>query len=358
MKKNYFAIGVMSGSSLDGIDLALCSFSQKENQWNYQVHKVDTIEYSSSERILLNKAPFLSGYELTAADKRLGTRIGKGINAFLEGINTPIDFISSHGHTIFHNPEESLTLQIGHGACIAAQTNRPVVCDLRSMDMAYSGQGAPLVPVGEKYLFQEHQIFLNLGGISNISFHKKDKVVAFDICPCNIVLNQLANEASQDFDNEGRLAEKGEINHQLLSKMNAIDYFQKEYPKSTDREWTKQHIFPLILDNTISLSDRLRTYTEFIAHQVAKSCEILKEKNTQKTIFCTGGGAFNTFLMQLLQEKLYPLKVIVPNQETVAYKEAIIFAFLGLLRWLKVPNIEASVTGAKKNTVGGAIYWA
>jgi anhydro-N-acetylmuramic acid kinase len=346
----YNVIGVMSGTSLDGLDICYCSFSvTKDNKWNYKINTATTIDISLDLKTKLKNAITFSGLDLALLNNEMGDFIGHSINQFIKkhSINS-IDFISSHGHTIFHQPEKKLTLQIGNGANISSITKYPVICDFRSVDLALNGNGAPLVPIGDNLLFAEYDYCLNLGGIANISYQDKRRI-AFDICPTNIVLNKLASELGKEYDENGDFAKSGKINNTLLAELNRIEYYQKSHPKSLGFEWVEQNIFPILKNYEISIEDKLRTYTEHIALQISKQ---LKKDSS---LFITGGGVFNHFLIQRLNE-VSDVKIVIPSKEIINFKEALIFGFLGVLRYRNEINSLKSVTGAMFDNIGGCIY--
>lgn len=341
----------MSGTSLDGLDLVLCRFfySQKET-WNYQIVKADTIPYNNEMKNLLVSLPELSALDYFYAQRDFSTWVGSQINHFLINEKEKPILIASHGHTVFHQPEEALTVQMGSGAVIAAHTGITTVADFRTTDVALGGQGAPLVPIGDKLLFANYDACLNLGGISNISFNLDDDRVAFDISLCNIALNYLANHCQLPYDKDGEMARSGGLNEELLLKMNSFSYFNQPYPKSLGREWFESNFKPILDESSLSIPDLMRTVTEHIAQQIAK----VIPKNTQ-SILVTGGGAKNIFLIDLLKNYT-KTNVIIPDEYTISYKEAIIFAFLGLLRIQNKNNVLKEVTGARKCSCSGAVY--
>ncbi|MCB9361507.1 MAG: anhydro-N-acetylmuramic acid kinase [Flavobacteriales bacterium] len=346
----YNVIGVMSGTSLDGLDICYCSFSvNKNNKWDYKINAAATIDISLELKTKLKNATSFSGLELALLNNEMGDFIGHSINHFIkENSIFSVDFISSHGHTIFHQPEKKLTLQIGNGANISAITQNPVICDFRTSDLALNGNGAPLVPIGDCLLFAEYDYCLNLGGIANISYQEKERI-AFDICPTNMVLNKLANELGKEYDENGDFAKSGKINHTLLSELNNLAYYNQTPPKSLGFEWVEENIFPIIDKCTISTKDKLRTFTEHIAQQISKQLK----PNT--TLFITGGGAFNHFLIQRIND-MSDVKIVIPSEEIINYKEALIFGFLGVLRYRNEINTLKSVTGAQYDNIGGCIY--
>ncbi len=343
----------MSGTSLDGIDICYCSFSiSEEKRWSFKIYNAETINIHDGLKQKLTNAINFNGLDLALLNNELGNFIGHSINTFINQnklSKSEIDFISSHGHTIFHQPENNLTLQIGNGANISANTILPVINDFRTIDVAMSGHGAPLVPIGDEFLFSEYDYCLNLGGITNISF-KKDKRLAFDICPNNIVLNFLANKLNLEYDNNGRIAKSGNLNESLLKELNLLNYYNEPYPKSLGIEWIQSYIFPILSKFKIPIDDQLRTFCEHIAIQISKHLS----PNSQ--VLITGGGAYNKFLIERIKE-LNSCQIIIPDKQFIDFKEALIFGFLGVLRWRKEINILSSVTGASNDTISGCIYY-
>ncbi|MBP6312977.1 MAG: anhydro-N-acetylmuramic acid kinase [Flavobacteriales bacterium] len=348
MKKHYQAIGVMSGSSLDGIDLAWCEFIEENGGWEYSIREARTIQHTAQMRQRLTEVMQGSALDLARLHRDLGIAIGEECAELLQG--STIDVIGSHGHTIFHKPAEGLTTQIGCGAHIAAISKTTTVCDFRTMDVAYDGQGAPLVPLGEKLLFPEHKAFLNIGGICNISLHHADRIEGYDVCIGNQALNYLAEEAGERYDAKGAMARSGELNAPLLKNLNALPFHQQTPPRSLGREWFNEHVLPLINDRSIPLPDRMRTVVEHIALQLATAL-----KDSSSKCLVTGGGAYNTFLMDRIRAHS-GADLEIPGASVVEFKEALIFALLGVLRMRDENTALASVTGAKQNSVGGAVY--
>jgi anhydro-N-acetylmuramic acid kinase len=347
--QKYTAIGIMSGTSLDGLDIALCEFTF-DNSWSFNIAKARTIDYSDKWRDRLSKAQKLSGFDLLYLDKLFGRYIGESVNDFLSDVNMKIDFIASHGHTVFHQPEKKLTLQIGSGAEICSTTGINCILDFRSLDIALGGQGAPLVPIGDKMLFSEYSACINIGGFANISFNEKNKRIAYDICPANIILNNLSQKLGSDFDNNGDFGKQGQLNTKLLSELNGIPYYNREYPKSLGREWLEKEFMPIIEKSEISIIDKITTVYHHIAEEIVNSIN----SNLSKVLI-TGGGAYNKFLIDLIKHKSKS-EIIIPSKEIVEFKEALIFTFLGVLRLRNENNTLATVTGAKKDSSGGTIF--
>ena len=349
-------LGVMSGTSMDGVDLALCHFDYSNGKWKYEILSSECIPYNDEWIKKLSDASSLNGYDLIKLHKEYGAYIGGLAAEFLKKSGSPAALISSHGHTIFHNPAELISFQLGDGAAIAARSGLPVVCDFRSLDVCLGGQGAPLVPIGDKLLFGEFGFCLNLGGIANISFEANGKRIAYDICPCNLLLNHYAQLSGEPYDKDGEMAKDGSINEALLAKLQEWEYYRMPSPKSLDKDSLLNSLLPLIDSLNISNKDKLATLTEHIAERILADIENhIKENDKNSRVLLTGGGAFNAFLIQKLK-KSCRADFVIPDAQIINFKEALVFAFLGLLRLLNKTNTLASVTGAKRDSSGGAIY--
>lgn len=351
----YRVIGLMSGTSLDGLDIACCTFRWDKNEWQYKLHYAETLKYSKQWYLRLKEAHLLSSETLLQAHNEYGKLLGNKVSAFIKKhALKKIDFVASHGHTVFHNPLKGFTFQLGNGASLASACGLKVISDFRIIDIALKGQGAPLVPVGDKLLFPEYDFCINLGGFSNISFEHKNKRIAFDICPVNTALNYLAESEGKSFDKDGKMAEAGNINYELLAILNKLSYYRKEPPKSLGREWLENYFLPPLDANSIPAKDKLSTVTEHIAHQLARV--VLNSRKTGN-ILLTGGGAHNRFLVSKFREKLPAHRVVVPAKNLVNYKEALVFAFLGVLKNEQKINTLSSVTGAVKDSCGGIVFF-
>ncbi len=339
----------MSGTSLDGLDICLADFSGRENKLEYEIESAETIPYSDEWKNKLLLAEKCVGAELMGLHSEYGKFLGEQVLQFLKKIPKEKypQLISSHGHTIFHRPEAGYTFQLGSGEFLAHTCKIPVVCDFRSTDVALGGQGAPLVPIGDRLLFGEYEYCLNLGGFANISFEKSGKRIAFDICPVNYVLNRLANRVGKEFDGSGKISSSGKIIPELLEKLDSLSFYKKSPPKSLGREWVEEMVFPLLSSNE-KTEDLLRTFTEHIAGQISAQC------NSRGKMLATGGGAYNDFLISRLREKCIP-EIIIPEKNIVDFKEALVFALLGWLRWNNKINVLSSVTGASADSSSGSI---
>ncbi|MBG42689.1 MAG: anhydro-N-acetylmuramic acid kinase [Aequorivita sp.] len=349
-KKKYHIIGVMSGTSLDGIDLAEIVFKYAEEKWNFQFLAAETIPYTSFWKDELREAIHYSEEKLERLDFKYTEKLSEEISKFIKKHNIlEIDAVCSHGHTVLHQPEKGFTYQIGNLPRISKLLGQTVVCDFRVQDVELGGQGAPLVPIGDQLLFPEYDYCLNLGGFANCSFEKDGQRIAFDICPVNIVLNKYAEKRGFDFDESGKLAASGEVDQNLLQKLNTLSFYAQKPPKSLGLEWVKECIFPLLDASKISSEDILRTFTEHIAVQLANH---FSEK---ASVLITGGGAYNSFLIDRLKN-LASMEVVIPSTEILEYKEALIFGLLGVLKLRNEVNCLASVTGAKKDHSSGKIF--
>lgn len=357
----YRAMGLMSGSSLDGLDIIFAEFLENGGQWSFELLEAGCQPYPEEWKSRLSGATGLTARDYLLLHSDYGHYTGQQVNAFIDQYNLhyKVAVIGSHGHTSFHLPAQQMTAQLGDGAAIAAETGLPVVSDLRALDVAFGGQGAPIVPIGEKLLFPGYDYFLNIGGIANIT-GLSPEFTAFDICPANRVLNMLAAEAGKEMDEGGAMAASGSIHHGLLVQLNELDYYRKPWPKSLANDFGTDTVYPLIRSAGISLADALCTYTEHIAIQTAEAVSALQEKNKKENsrLLVTGGGAFNDHLLQRLDAHLSQLGVttVLPDARLVNYKEALIMAFIGVLRWRQEYNVLSSVTGARRDSIGGALW--
>lgn len=343
----YKVIGIMSGTSLDGLDIAYCLFSIKNGKWSYSIEKAETIQYSIEFKNKLVKAENTTSLEFAKIDKEFGYFIGKEVRMFIDKYNLNVDFVCSHGQTIFHQPQIKLTSQIGDINSISAQARIKTIGDFRRLDIALGGQGAPLVPIGDRLLFSEYPYCLNLGGFSNISFEENGLRIAYDICPVNIVLNYLAQKEGYDYDKDGKLARSGKVNNIVLEQLNSLDYYKTKGKKSLGKEWVIKNIFPIIQKSKLQNIDLMATYVEHIVQQLYG--------NINGDVLITGGGVFNKYLIERLLSNLTNHKIFIPQPKIINYKEALIFAFLGVLRERKEINTLSSVTGAIKDSCGGLI---
>lgn len=356
----YRAIGLMSGSSLDGLDIVFAELEEQGGRWSWSIQASECRPYSEEWKNRLASATMLNARDYLLLHTEYGHYTGREVNAFIEkfGLAYKVAVIGSHGHTSFHLPASGMTAQLGDGAAIAAETGLPVVADLRALDVAFGGQGAPIVPVGEKLLLSGWDYFLNIGGIANISANR-DPYVAFDICPANRVLNLLASDAGLDMDENGQLAAGGTINQALLHTLNDHGYYQLAWPKSLANDYGTEILYPVLKRSGIPLADQLCTYTEHIAEQTAKAIGLLQENHRPDSrLLVTGGGAFNGYLLERIRQhaQAHGVQVELPEPGLINYKEALVMALMAVLRWRQNDNVYASVTGARRNSVGGALW--
>ncbi|HKK66663.1 MAG TPA: anhydro-N-acetylmuramic acid kinase, partial [Bacteroidales bacterium] len=337
----FHALGLMSGTSLDGLDVAYCRFSlQADSIWNFQIIEAETVSYPDGMKQALQQAMSYNKPQLRKLSESYAQWMGEKLISFIESYNiSNVDFIASHGHTVFHQPENGITVQIGDGQQLADTTGLPVISNFRMQDVVYGGQGAPLVPIGDKHLFADYDQCLNIGGFSNISMEMRGERVAWDICPVNTVGNDLANRIGLEYDENGKTARQGAVIPDLLDALNALPFYREKPPKSLGREWVSAFIEPVLAPylEINSLRNVIRTWYEHAAIQIAAQL--------QGNVLVTGGGAKNAFLMQRIRN-LSHADISIPEDTLVDYKEALIFAFMGVLRCREEINVLASVTGA------------
>ena len=357
----YRAIGLMSGSSLDGLDIAFVSFEEIRGSWTFELRAQQCVQYSEDWRARLKNAPSLSAHDFMQLDHDFGILTGTGVKEFIRtnGLDHQVQLIVNHGHTIFHEPANGFTTQIGSSAAIAAINSINVIDQLRSLDVALGGQGAPIVPIGEKLLFPTYTSFLNIGGIANISFHNAGETKAFDVTVANQALNYLAAENGLSYDKDGQLAASGQVNTALLSGLNKLSFFSKKEPKSLANQYFTTTIQPLLDGADISVADKLCTYCSHIASQVAYASGDFNNQpgEQEKKMLITGGGAHNLFLAERIQAALLPygIQATIPASQVIDYKEAIIMGLLGVLRW-REENTVLGNTGASRPSIGGAVW--
>lgn len=367
----YKVIGLMSGSSLDGLDIAYVYLHETGGKWAYEILHTDCQAYSASWVEKLSNAVHLNALDYQLLHAEYGHYTGRMVNKFIDDNNLhhQVHLIASHGHTTFHWPEKKMTAQLGDGAAIAAVTQLPVVSDLRALDIAFGGQGAPIVPIGEKLLLHDYNWFLNLGGIANLSFNGPVKYSAFDVCPANRVLNLLMLETGKPYDEDGNMAATGTANNALLQQLNKLDYYRQDFPKSLANNFGTGVVYPIIQQYSLSIPDALRTYVEHIAEQIGKAAGRLlvtadnhatnAEMNPGKNkLLVTGGGALNSFMVERISEQLamHSIEVVVPGKQLINFKEALVMALIGVLRWREEYNVLSSVTGAVRNSINGALW--
>jgi anhydro-N-acetylmuramic acid kinase len=348
--ETYHVLGIMSGTSLDGLDLALCRFTLSGKQWTYAIDKAATIPYPDFWFRRLEQAHTLDAHSFLLLHKEFGRFIGEKGNVFLNDSVRP-DLVASHGHTIFHTPFQGLTFQVGDGAALAAECGITTVCDFRSLDVALGGQGAPLVPAGDEILFGNYDFCLNLGGFANISFRKNNRRIAYDICPVNTLLNHLSRKIGLPFDRDGNTGRSGKIIEELITFLDSDPYYQTPPPKSLGREWLEKNILPLINTENYPVPDLLRTVYQHAVTQISSNLS----SDPSRKVLVTGGGAYNRFLLEKIRENTL-CNLVLPDDLLIQFKEALIFAFLGVLRMRNEINCLASVTGARQDSSSGCVY--
>lgn len=353
MSAIYDVIGLMSGTSMDGLDLAHCRFSRSADSWTYEILEAETLPYSDEWRERLCGAVGLDALSFQQLHVDYGFYLGMKVSDFVIKHRVKANFVSSHGHTIFHQPEKKLTVQVGSGSSIVSKCKLPVICDFRVLDVALAGQGAPLVPIGDRYLFSEYDFCLNLGGFANVSYEHGGRRIAYDICPVNIVMNALTERIGKAFDENGELAAEGMLSHYLFTELNQFAFYKiaPNTPKSLGKEWVTTNIDPLLDLYELDEKDQLRTFCEHIAFQIGKA---LNDKAKGKLLI-TGGGAYNAFLVNCIKQQVIH-EVIIPDKKTIEFKEALIFAFLGVLRMRNEINCLKSVTGAFADSCCGVVH--
>jgi anhydro-N-acetylmuramic acid kinase len=358
----YRVIGLMSGSSLDGLDIVFAELEETNRKWSYEIKAATCTPYSHEWVKKLAGATSLKAADYLLLHSQYGRFIGEQVNAFIKAHNLQhkVQLIASHGHTTFHLPQHGMTAQLGDGAATAAATQINVVSDLRALDVAFGGQGAPIVPIGEKFLFADYPFCLNVGGIANLSFKATDGYVAFDICAANKVLNMLAQLDGKEYDDSGKLAMSGDVDTRLLTQLNKLPYYHLPAPKSLANSFGIEEVFPMVNASSNNTADKLRTYVDHIAMQVGYAVQQLTQQygQLQGKMLVTGGGAFNSFLVKKIQAAVdvYGITVEVPDSTIVNYKEALVMALIGVLRWREEYNVLNTVTGAQRSSIGGAVW--
>lgn len=340
----------MSGTSLDGLDVCCATFTRRKQGWGFNIDCAKVYEYSDELcRKLGTEAQNMSAKDFCALHSEYGFFLGERVNDFIKEYGVKPDLISSHGHTIFHEPVKKLMCQIGDGAAIAAVTGIPVVSDFRRLDIMLGGQGAPLVPIGDRLLFGEYDYCLNIGGFSNISYESSEGRIAFDVSPVNYVINHYCRQIGVAFDKDGEIARCGCVNKETLKVLDDLQYYHQKPPKSLGREWVENNIFPILDSSGLSIEDKLRTFYEHAAIQLSKVTQ------PGRSLFITGGGTYNKFLISRISE-LSKDEIIIPDSQVIEYKEALIFALLGIMYMENQPSCLSSVTGATHDNIGGMLF--
>lgn len=358
----YYVIGVMTGSSLDGIDMAYTKITVENGKYSYEVLIAECVPMPQKWKLRIEQLVLQNAVTYLKTSAYFGHFLGERIAEFIEkhNLKEQLDFIASHGQTVFHQPENLFSSQIGDGAAIARKTGFPVVCDFRSIDVALGGQGAPVAPIADKLFFPKHKLFLNLGGIVNIAVKHNDRFIAFDITAANLALNKVAKLKGADYDHDGNIAANGEVDGRLLEELNGSWYYEKDYPKSLSGGWVSKVMLPTLSRHNISVENKMRTIVEHIGLQINLSMKKIEQKENiqfskDDKMLVTGGGAFNKFLVHRINEMI-PVSVVVPDEQTIKFKESILMALMAVLRVRGEVNCLASVTGAERNAIGGAIY--
>ncbi len=341
----------MSGSSLDGLDIAYCEFQNHNNKWTFRIISAETIAYSEEWLLILQELPTANATKILETNISYGNLLADHINTFIKKHNIKPDIIASHGHTIFHEPASGFTYQLGDGQAIALNTGIKTISDFRSKDISLGGQGAPLVPIGDELLFPEFDFCLNIGGIANISFIDNSKRVAFDICGANQILNHLSLQLGKPYDENGNFALLGKMNTILFDKLNRDEYFIRPYPKSLSNQYVKNVFVKTVDEYNCNIEDKLYTVAKHIAYQINQS---IKDFPAGRLLI-TGGGAHNVFLLNAIKRETKH-NVVKPDNITIDFKESLIFAFMGVLRVIGQTNCLASVTGASRDSSSGIIY--
>ncbi len=361
IKNKYYVIGLMSGSSLDGLDMVYCAI-ENTGKYNFDLIVAETFEYDVRTKNYLKNIAADINKDYEKEHYFFAEITAEFINKFIEKnkINI-VDFIASHGHTIFHYPENKKTLQIGDGKRIMELTGISTIYNFRQADIDAGGQGTPLVPVCDQMFFSNYDACLNIGGIANISYNIDGERLGFDICAANQLLNYCAAELNMQYDEDGKLASAGDVNDDLLEQLNDFDYFRKTPPKSLDNNHLQKYFFPLLDKFEIRVEDKLNTVVEHIAVQIAKMIMIHRKVDMipkeDYNLLVTGGGAFNKYLIENI-EIFSGIKIKLPDVEIIQFKEALAMALMGVLRWENNPNFLPSVTGANHAVCAGEIYLA
>jgi len=354
--KSYKVIGIMSGSSMDGVDIALCHINEDNGAYSFTIEQAETIEYNEKWRVRLSQLRKADSLAYAKTDVFYGHYLGQLVNDFIAKHQVKVDLVASHGHTVFHYPESLITRQVGDGASLSAICNLPVVTDFRSMDVAKGGQGAPLVAIGDELFFSQYDYCLNLGGFANISGKIGQYRVSFDISPANIILNRTARDLNLEYDNNGEIAAQGSINYAMLENLNKIDYYNLPFPKSLNRDWINSELWQIVKEgDKLSPQDKMKTFVDHIAYQIANSIDYLSQKQSEgKRVLVTGGGAYNKTLMEHIQSHS-DATFEIPDNKLVEFKESLIFALMGVLRIQNKTNIYKTFTGAKSDSISGSL---
>ncbi|MBW8686545.1 anhydro-N-acetylmuramic acid kinase [Chitinophaga rhizophila] len=355
----YNVIGVTSGTSLAGLDIAFAVLTEVRGKWTYEIKAAERLAYTPEWEEKLGKAAEMPARDYMLLNSEYGHFIGQAVNQFItqHQLDHKVHFIASHGHTAFHVPAQKMTAQLGDGAAIAALTGISVISDLRAMDIALGGKGGPVLPVAEQLLFPDYHYRVNLAENATLAAQSEGQLIAFDICPCNYVLDTLAGMLGRAFDDEGKLAAGGVTDQRLLDTLNGLAFYSQKYPRTLAAKFGTGTILPMIQQHQLSTQGKLNTYTHHIAAQVAAAVQQLQapQEGASNNLLLTGGGTKNAYLVQAIREAVQPLNINVTVQEE-PFRNALMVALLGALRWRQESNAFASVTGAEKDSVGGALW--
>jgi anhydro-N-acetylmuramic acid kinase len=353
----FLSIGTMSGSSLDGLDIVAVEFACIDAVWESKIIAAECLKYSNEWHENLKNARNLSAFDLLKLNIKYGHLNADYIQKFINKNNlNQVDLVVSHGHTVYHQPTNGFTLQIGDGQTMSVMLNLPVVCNLRAKDITLGGQGAPIVPIADLLIYSKFTACLNIGGIANISFKNRNnkQIIAFDICAANQVLNYLSNQLGLPYDNNGTIAKSGGFITKVYESFINLDFHTIHPPKSLANEWIYNNIIQKIDLSLYKIEDLLHTFTLAIAYTIAES--INEYCNKGDDVLVTGGGAYNSFLIYTIQTKI-DASLVVPDEQTINYKEAIAMALIGVLRWYNLPNVLSDVTGSSCDNSSGEIYY-
>lgn len=353
----YTVIGLMSGTSIDGLDMACCKLWNVDGKWQYEIIVAETIEYDREFSKKLIDTIHLPATELLKWHNQYGTWMGNQVTDFIKKHQIEVDLVASHGHTIFHQPNDGLTFQLGSGQHLANACGLKVVADFRTNDVALGGQGAPFVPIGDSMLFRQYDVCLNLGGIANMTFWKNEKTIAYDISPINMLFSYILRDSDLPYDDNGRLASMGCVFDPLFEKLNQLEYYRQAYPKSLGYEWFESEMIPVVSAYKLSIHDQLATAVDHVSEQIASNIKSAFSGSENTKVLVTGGGSHNGFFIKELQNKLGENCTLeVGSNILINFKEALIFALMGVLRMEGIPNCIASVTGAKNDSCSGVLF--
>ncbi len=354
--KTYRVLGMMSGTSLDGLDLAFCDIKKTSEHWEFQISQTASVPYHPAMQQNLKQAISLSSVDHLELHNTYGTWLGRQAREFLQKHRLEVDFIASHGHTSHHQPKKGITWQLGSGQHLANESGCKTLADFRTNDVALGGQGAPLVPIGDHLLFGQYDFCLNLGGISNISLEQNGQRIAYDIGLANMILNYITQKVGIAYDEGGQMARAGRLDKEMLGKLNRLEYYQLPIPKSTGYEWFLKEVVPIVDAAGGDIASLLHTAVIHIAGQVAREVRRFTVQSP-RTLLITGGGALNTYLIEVLREQLGDdIRVEVPVRKLIEFKEALVFALMGVLRMEGEINVYRSVTGAARDSCSGVIF--